>query len=985
MPLHPAVALVAALFLLAGCDPGGRLSQLTPVAATPMVLGVTAEVTDAADPIATAATTQPEFPDEQPVVAPTATYDSSRPAWTILYYAGTDNGRASFVWEDLNEMESAGLTDQVRVVAQVDWSEGNPTGFVDTFRYLIAPDSDSDRLASEAVIALGETNMGDPATLANFLVWGMTTYPANRYALILSDFGGGWQGCCFDEITGGDTANDRLSLSDIDQALAATYTEMGGVRFEVIGFGAGLMSQIDVLQAIQPYGAYAVASAGLMPGSSWDFQAVVAQLNANPLVDGRQFAGDLVTSYVNYQRQLAGDEYVGMAAVDLSRVPALSAAVDALATSLSSDPALHGAIAADARRGAQRYGGAALTDAERIAAVDLQHAAALIAESAPPGELVNAATAVGEAVTASLVAYDHGQGIPYGRGIAIYWPAAAHLLDPLYPHAGRLPAWAAYLGTQATPAAPPPRVSVDGGPRQSVSIANPALMRSEVMGQRLDEVALVADQEAADGRRVLRQYQIVEPATMTMPGGTNASMWADGRHESLIVWDATASYLTDRAGAGDFVPLRPVDPSPIGTLLAVDGVFWADFGRNLEATAVFAGDAPDVLRVWAAADNDGARLIGEARPVAGNVFQPVVTITNPDRSLTTEPGVALIFDDTASIYRSTRPLPGGSYSVGIAASALGAAPITVTRPLVIDSGGAASGFRAFVDAENQVQFLYPADWLPPVAQEGVTYTSNISNTAQLQVRFYPNWAGDLAALQDEVLGTFGEVSILLQEPIPIGVDAAVEGMRTAYGYDSAEQGARTGMFLAFVKDGTGYVVDMDAPRDDESASLATVDAIAANWQFLSERLGFGPEQWAVLNVADFRMKYPTGFDYQEFNNWHRFTGDSQTFVAARIQPAGRTAAEAMSGLLQTASQDVAGFTAEEPQRVFFGGHVWERNDFRYTDASGSLVSGLLLSRQDGDTEVAVWAEAPDPAGDVMQSVFFPAAASIERKPIAPSG
>jgi len=982
MPLKSVVLLLTALLILAGCDPGGRLSQLTPPAATPMILGVTAEATTAVDP---ATTDLPEFPGEQPPILPSPTYDSSRPAWTILYYAGTDNGRASFVWDDLNEMESAGLTDQVRVVAQVDWSEGNPTGFVDTFRYLITPDSDNDRLASEAVVALGETNTGDPATLANFLVWGMTTYPANRYALILADYGGGWQGCCFDEVTGGDVANDRLSLSDIDQALAATYNEMGGVRFEVIGFGAGLMGQLDVLQAIQPYGAYAVASAGLMPGSSWDFQAVVAQLNANPLVDGRQFAGDLATAYVNYQRQVGGDEYVGMAAVDLSRIPGLTAAVEGLAASLSAEPSLHGAIAGDARRGAQRYGGAALTDAERIAAIDLQHAAALIAENAPPGELQNAAAAVSDAVTGALVAYDHGQGIPYGRGLAIYWPAGASAMDPFYPHASRLPTWVAYLSGQAPAAAMPPLVTVDGGPRQSVSIADPALMRSEVIGQRLEEVALLADQEAADGRRVLRQYEVVQPATATMPGGTNASLWADGRHESLIIWDATASFLTDRAGAGDFVPLRPVDPSLLGVLSAADGTFWGDSGRTMEATAVFNAGAPELFRLWAAADNDGARLIGEARPVAGNVFQPSVTIINPDGSVTREPGVALIFDDEAAIYRSTRPLPGGSYRVGIRARTLGEAAVVDRRPLAVDPGGVADGFRAFVDVENNVQFLYPADWRPPVAQEGVTYTSNISNTAQLQVRFYPNWAGDVTTLKDEVLSTFGEVSILLQEPAPIGVAPAVEGVRIAYGYDSAEQGARTGMFLAFVKDGIGYVVDMDAPRDHESTSLAMVDTIAANWQFLPERLGFGPEPWAVLNVADFRLSYPVAYDYQEFNNWHRFTGDSQTFVAARIQPSGRTPAEAMASLLQTASEGVAGFTAEEPERLFFGGHVWERNDFTYTDASGSVVAGLLLSRQDGNTEIAVWAEAPEPAGDLLQSIFLPTAASIERTPVAPSG
>lgn len=983
IPLACLVVFMTTLVMLAGCDPGGRLSQLTPPpAATPMILGVTAEAPIDANSFATA---QPESLDNPLVIKPTALYDSSRPAWTILYYAGADNGRGSFIWDDLNEMESAGLTDQVRVVAQVDWSEGDPTGFVDTSRYLIRPDNDPERLASEVVESLGETNMGDPATLANFLVWGMTTYPANRYALILSDFGGGWQGCCYDETTGTDIINDRLSLSDIDQALAAAYNEMGGVSFEVIAFAAGLMGQLDVLQTIQPYGAYAVVSAGLMPGSSWDFQPVIAQLNANPLADGQQLSGDLVAAYVNYQRQIAGDENVGMAAVNLARVPALTAATEALADTLLTDPALYGAIAADARRGAQRYGNAALTDAEWIASVDLQHAAALIAENAPPGELQGAALAVSQAVSDSLVAYDHGQAIPYGRGIAIYWPVNAQSLNLLYPYASRLPAWATFLGEQAPATVSSPLVTVDGGSRQSVSIANPAMMRAEIVGQRLDEVVLMADQEAADGRRVLRQYEIVQPSTVTLSGGTNTSLWGDGHHESLIIWDATASYLSDRAGAGDFVPLRPVDPSPIGALSATGGVFLPYPGRSMEATVVFRPDTPHSLRLWAAADNEGARLIGEIQPVAGNVFQPTTTIINPDGSLVQEPGVALIFDDTGAIYRSSRPLPGGQYSVGIGARTLGESLVSTMKPLVVDPGGVAAGFRAFVDINNNVQFLYPADWLSPTTQEDIAYTNNIDNTAQLQARFYPNWANDLAALQDKVLNTFGNVSVLLQEPVPIGVDSAVEGVRTAYGYDSTERGARTGMFLTFMKDGTGYVVDMDAPRNDESTALAIVDTIAATWQFLPERLGFGPEQWATLTVADFRVKYPLAYEHQEFNNWHRFTKGSQTFVAARLQPAGRTPAEAISSLLQTASEDVLGFAAEEPQRLFYGGHVWERNDFHYTDINGSLVSGLLLSRQDGNTEITVWAEALEPAGELLQSVFLPVAASIERIPVAPSG
>ena len=341
--------------------------------------------------------------------------------------------------------------------------------------------------------------------------------------------------------------------------------------------------------------------------------------------------------------------------------------------------------------------------------------------------------------------------------------------------------------------------------------------------------------------------------------------------------------------------------------------------------------------------------------------------------------MSLVYDDSAALTLSARPLPAGDYTVGLRVTALDGTPLAASQPVTVDPAQATAGFRATVDTANGAQFLYPADWLPPATQEGVTFTRNISGTAQLQVRAYPGWSGDLAALQDEVLITFGQVSVLQEEPATVGpTEAAVEAIRTAYGYDSAEQGARTGAFLTFLKDGVGFVVDLDGPREDEATTVATLDTIAATWQFLPPRLGFGPEPWSTLNVGDFRLRYPANFAYEEYNTWQRFAADSQTFVAVRVQPAARTPAEAMSGLLGTAAEGVTGFTADEPQRFFYAGRVWERNDFSYSDANGNPVRGLLLSRQDGETEIAVWAEAPDSAADLTATVFLPVAASIDR-------
>lgn len=992
-PLHilcVSLALLAPSLSLMACDPGGRLAQLTPQppAASPVVLGVTGEAPmgTPAPPVG-AATTAP-LP---PATGPTATYDPARPAWTVLYYGGADNDHAAFVWDDLNEMEAGAPSDQVQIVAEVDWPEGGPAGTAESVRYHIRADADPQALASEVVATLGEKNQGDPQTLADFLTWAVSAYPANHTLLVLGDYGGGWRGCCLDTAAGAPGQTDHLSLTDIDQALAYAQTQTGA-RFEVVAFSAGLMSQLDVLQTLQPYAAYAVASPDLVAGASWDFQAVVAQLNGEPFIDGRQLAGDMVTTYVNTQRQLEGDEFASMAAVNLGRVPALSAAVEALARALSAEPRLYGELAGFARRGAQTYGRAALADADSIAAVDLSHAAALIAEVSPPGDVQTAATAVSAALTEALIGFDHGQGLAMGRGVALYWPGGVAAVDPLYSGISRLPTWAGYLNTfVGATAGNATRLTVDPDPRAAAAlaahIAQPAFLRAEIVAQRVGQVALVAGQETADGRYVLRQEEVVAPVAQTLPGGTSASLWSDGWHESLVVWDATGNYLADSAGAGDYVPLRAVAPSPLGPQTAARGAFRrAESSQAAEATVVFAPGAPASTRLWLAMPADsGARLIGEARPRPGDIFQPALPILAADGTLSAEPGVTLAYDDAPALYRSARPLPAGRYAVGLRVTALDNSAVAATQLVTVDPTGAPEGFRAYVDVANGAQFLYPADWLPPATQEGITFTGNISGTVQLQVRTYPNWTGDLATLQNDVLGTFGQVSVLLQEPVTVGPAPGVAGMHTAYGYDSAEQGPRTGAFVTFVQDGTGIVIDLDGPREAEATTVATLATITATWQRVPPRLGFGDEPWSTLNVGDFRVRYPTGFAYQAYNNWQRFAADPQTFVAVRIQPAARTAAEAMSSLLATASEGVAGFTADEPERFFYAGHIWERNDFTYTAADGRPISGLLLSRQDGEMEVAVWGEAPDPATDLFETIFLPTAAGIERIVAAPSG
>ena len=61
---------------------------------------------------------------------------------------------------------------------------------------------------------LGEKNMGLPSTLSDFLVWGIQSYPAEKYVLVLWNHGSGINGYGNDDVS-----NDHLTLDELKTAL----------------------------------------------------------------------------------------------------------------------------------------------------------------------------------------------------------------------------------------------------------------------------------------------------------------------------------------------------------------------------------------------------------------------------------------------------------------------------------------------------------------------------------------------------------------------------------------------------------------------------------------------------------------------------------------------------------------------------------------------------------------------------------------------
>ena len=177
--------------------------------------------------------------------------------------------------------------------------------------------------------AAGETaarNMGDPDTLTFFLEFGAERYPAEDYALILWDHGGGpMTGVCWDELF----SMDNLSLNDVADAIDRCGSNLRG-RLSWIGFDACLMGSFEVACTLSGYADYMIASQETEPASGWNY-AFLRDLGSD--ADGAATGRRIVDAY--FEGQEDSRDFLTLACLDLRQISPLRQAVNAFFTPLA--------------------------------------------------------------------------------------------------------------------------------------------------------------------------------------------------------------------------------------------------------------------------------------------------------------------------------------------------------------------------------------------------------------------------------------------------------------------------------------------------------------------------------------------------------------------------------------------------------------------------------------------------------------------------
>jgi hypothetical protein len=409
---------------------------------------------------------------------------------------------------------------------------------------------------------------------------------------------------------------------------------------------------------------------------------------------------------------------------------------------------------------------------------------------------------------------------------------------------------------------------------------------------------------------------------------------------------------------------------PAAGLFTVQGRLQrADGSAPVDANLVFDHVRRQLVRVWAA-QSDASAAPAEITPQPGDSFTIIDFYLDATNEISREPGISLTFDEGGQLYFDWRPLPNGDYFLGLSAANVAGASETAFIDLAVDNQDYLVEFNTYLDPYLGFQFLYPAVWYTPIYTGTLLYTSDRAAATNVQVTLYPHLAPgtNAAALKTQTLNQFGPVDLLFE------ADTAVAGqlaLRTAYGYDDADGTSHTGIFLTFVRNRVGYVVDVDGLQTEEAATITAVDILASSWQFVDTGTGLPPGDWAQLDLDAFTVAQPTDFVYQEVNDWQRFSSDRSTFVALRTQPETRSASEVLTVLLRDAGAGVDSFTAEPAYRLLLGGAVWERANFSYEMGDGRIIWGFLMVKIEAGQEVVAWAEAPSTTyNNLEQNVFL---------------
>jgi hypothetical protein len=745
---------------------------------------------------------------------------------------------------DVNEIEHVGSTDAVNMVAQVDRTDTDPS-WTDARRFLLTQDGDWQTVNSEVVESLGEVNQGDPQTLVDFVLWATSNFPADHYALILSDHGGAWTGFGWDVTSG----SDPLTLMELDAAFAAINANMGR-KLDIIGFDACLMAQYDVMKLLSYYADYAILSEETIPGYGWAYDLTLPHLVDNPAMApadlSQQFVTDYIYSYTEGEWIDLQQVRIDLSVIDLNQMPTVEAAIANFAQVMDANSAEMVGFIGDARNNALYFGGSTPNEADSMSSVDLVNFLQTLITLSDNTEVNDAAQSVIDAVGSVVINHQYGPALTDSKGMTVFFPRNPMVYREYghnYPtDVPFTTEWQGFLDSyyaeaSAIPALASDAVAIIGVyPSGAVSIHKPPVVIFATNGQNIVDVSFVAILVRDDGTAIMLDKSSLSSAEVG-PEGEELIDFPDGLQTNEFAWGAEMPVVTD--GVVSIPTLLQTDPENSDVVM-VSGLYMNNVGEVLNATLAFDIETKQMTSGWGISEGSSAPFALSPQP--GEQFVPLWRSLDADGNWVDVPASSdpLTFGAEPFSYHY-EPAASGQYAFLIRMEDI-AGNVSMDQTMItIDNEGLDINYRGYTDIDMGINFLYPWEWPSPtfyLDDEG-SYQAVISD-ANSDINIYVT-AYEAASDQDAYDAMIGYLDS--QDVQDMAYDETNAEAVTIDGYEGTvipysftidgalHYGLVTAVYVPDLE--TGFVIDLDVIEELAGDGEAILNVMLGSMNFFA--------------------------------------------------------------------------------------------------------------------------------------------------------
>ncbi|MCH2110895.1 MAG: clostripain-related cysteine peptidase, partial [Polyangiaceae bacterium] len=243
--------------------------------------------------------------------------------WTYLVYMHADNNLDPAAADDLAEMlkvKGDGATFVVQVDRNPDYGKRTAKGlpFEAGAQRILIHDGEAEILED-----LGEVNSSDPEVLQNFIEWGLADHDNERLAFFFWNHGGGWIGFGHDET---DDAG-ILGLEPIEVAMTDALQNSPREKFDLLGFDACLMGNLEVAHSFVGLADYYLGSQENEPGHGWNYESMELRGDADGSPEGVGRA--ILAGFEEQAKDRGTSANITLSLIDLEKVDAVNEALTA--------------------------------------------------------------------------------------------------------------------------------------------------------------------------------------------------------------------------------------------------------------------------------------------------------------------------------------------------------------------------------------------------------------------------------------------------------------------------------------------------------------------------------------------------------------------------------------------------------------------------------------------------------------------------------